>query len=467
MRYFQNSIHFCPFEFLLEKFFPTSTPLSTSPVCCATPGKRNAVFSPGFPKWNDGTQGKEIVTNNFEGATYRIPFSPLIPSHYRDSCLYLEMRNYSLLLLCFCLPLFVNSQQTINGTITHGSLQREYILYVPYNYTPGTAVPLILNFHGYGSNAFEQMNYGDFRPIADTAGFIIVHPMGTVDLLGGTHFNVGWGTSNVDDIGFTAALIDTLSTEYSIDQERIYSTGMSNGGFMSYQLACELSDRIAAIASVTGTMNVNQPSICSPTHPMPVMEIHGTADQTVPYDGNIIFGTTPAAIAYWVSYDHCETPPTITSIPDTDTADGCTAEHQVYLNGDNGSSVEHFKIIGGQHTWPGSNFGGVGTNQDINACAEIWRFFSKYDINGLINTTSIADHAATASVLLYPNPVSQFITIELPSDTPITYTISTLYGLAVLQGSLHSVKQQLDLSALPSGMYLISIGQHAFKIFKA
>lgn len=378
------------------------------------------------------------------------------------------MRIISLLLFCFCLPLLSTGQQTINATITHGGLQREYILYVPAMYTPGTPVPLILNFHGYTSAAFEQMHYGDFRPIADTAGFIIVHPMGTVDLLGMTHFNVGWGTSTVDDLGFTAALIDSLSAEYSINQDRIYSTGMSNGGFMSYQLACELSDRIAAIASVTGTMNVNQPANCSPTHPIPVMEIHGTADQTVPYTGNILFGTTPAAIAYWVSYNECETPATITSIPDSNTGDGCTAEHQVYKNGSNGSSVEHYKIIGGGHTWPGTVFSGQGiTNQDIDASKEIWRFFSKYDIHGLINTTSTADQTVKESVLLYPNPVSQFITVEIPSDLTTNYTVSSLYGQTLLYGSFRATTQQLDLSVLSSGMYVLTIGQQAYKIVKA
>ena len=377
------------------------------------------------------------------------------------------MRHTPLIFICLCLSILSFGQQTINGTITHGGLQREYILYVPAMYTPGTPVPLVLNFHGYTSNAFEQLNYGDFRPIADTAGFIVVHPMGTVDLLGNTHFNVGWGTSNVDDLGFASDLIDSLSATYSINQDRIYSTGMSNGGFMSYLLACELSDRIAAIASVTGTMNVNQAAMCSPTHPMPVMEIHGTADQTVPYTGNIIFSTTPAAIAYWVSYNECETPATITSIPDTDTADGCTAEHQVYVNGNNGSSVEHYKIIGGQHTWPGSAFGGVGTNQDIDACKEIWRFFSKYDIHGLINTSSIADQALTATVLVYPNPAVQHITIELPSDAPANYTISTLSGQVILEGSFQTMKEQLDLSLLSRGMYVLTVGQHTYKIIKA
>src|SRR4030095_1043345 len=153
------------------------------------------------------------------------------------------MKIFSFFLI-FCLPLFLEGQQTINGTITHGGLQREYILYVPSSYEPGTPAPLVLNFHGYTSNALEQMFYGDFRPIADTAGFLVVHPQGTKDMLGNNHWNVGWGTSTVDDLGFTSALIDSLSAQFDIDPNRIYSTGMSNGGFMSYKLACELSDRI-------------------------------------------------------------------------------------------------------------------------------------------------------------------------------------------------------------------------------
>src|SRR5258706_3847373 len=161
---------------------------------------------------------------------------------------YLTMKIF-LFYLLFCFPLFLSGQQTINGTIMHDGLQRDYILYVPASYVPGTPAPLVLNFHGYTSNAFEQMFYGDFRPIADTAGFLIVHPNGTVDQLGNQHWNVGWGTSTVDDVGFTNALIDSLSAQYDINQDRVYSTGMSNGGFMSYKLACDLSNRIAAIAS--------------------------------------------------------------------------------------------------------------------------------------------------------------------------------------------------------------------------
>jgi len=377
------------------------------------------------------------------------------------------MRIFTTLLFSLCLPLLSIGQQTIDGSITFAGIQRDYILYVPEIYTPGEAVPLILNFHGYTSNAFEQLNYGDFRPIADTAGFIVVHPMGTVDLLGNTHWNVGWGTSSVDDLGFTAALIDSLSAEFSINQDRIYSTGMSNGGFMSYHLACELSERIAAIASVTGTMNVNQPATCSPGHPMPVMEIHGTADATVPYTGNFLFGTTPAAVAYWVNYNNCEQTPSITSIPDTDGGDGCTAEHQVYTGGNNGSTVEHFKIINGEHTWPGSAFGGVGTNQDIDACNEIWRFFSKYDIHGLINTTSVADVNLTKTVSVFPNPANDAMTIVWPGVETADYTVSSLTGQLVHKGSLSTGKNEIDLASVVPGMYMMTIGQQVIKFVKA
>ncbi|MBL0007562.1 MAG: T9SS type A sorting domain-containing protein [Saprospiraceae bacterium] len=377
------------------------------------------------------------------------------------------MRIFTTLLFSLCLPLLSIGQQTIDGSITFAGIQRDYILYVPEIYTPGEAVPLILNFHGYTSNAFEQLNYGDFRPIADTAGFIVVHPMGTVDLLGNTHWNVGWGTSSVDDLGFTAALIDSLSAEFSINQDRIYSTGMSNGGFMSYHLACELSERIAAIASVTGTMNVNQPATCSPGHPMPVMEIHGTADATVPYTGNFLFGTTPAAVAYWVTYNNCESTPSITAIPDTDGGDGCTAEHQVYTGGNNGSTVEHFKIINGEHTWPGSAFGGVGTNQDIDACNEIWRFFSKYDIHGLINTTSVADVNLTKTVSVFPNPANDAMTIVWPGVETADYTVSSLTGQLVQKGSLSTGKNEIDLASVVPGMYMMTIGQQVIKFVKA
>jgi len=360
------------------------------------------------------------------------------------------------------LPFLVSGQQTIYDSIYTGGLHRQYILYVPASYSPGTPAPLVLNFHGYTSNAFEQMFYGDFRPIADTAGFLVVHPMGTIDIIGNTHWNVGWGTSTVDDIGFTKALIDSLSAQYNINQDRIYSTGMSNGGFMSYQLACEMSERIAAIASVTGDFNVNQTTTCSPQHPMPVMEVHGTADQTVPYNGNIIFAPIPTTVNYWVDFNSCDTPATINDIPDTDTSDGCTAQHQVYMNGTNGAAVEHYKIINGVHAWPGSAFGGVGTNQDIDASKEIWRFFSKYDIHGLIHPTAVQDPEQNNLIRIYPNPASSTIIIHQDTNDLLQYSFINMMGQDLLSGQSNDMKKEIDIETLPVGIYVLKCNQRSF-----
>lgn len=276
--------------------------------------------------------------------------------------------------------------ETINGSIQHDGLEREYILYVPDIYTGTIPVPLILNFHGYGSNAFQQMNYGDFRSIADAEGCLVAHPQGTL-FEGTTHWNVGGWTagSTADDVGFTAALIDALSTDYAIDPDRIYATGMSNGGYMSFLLACQLGNRIAAIASVTGSMTPETYMDCLPEHPMPVLQMHGTGDTVVPYTGASWTKSIDDVLAFWVSENNCNNPPETTMLPDSDPNDGSTVERIVYSDGSNGVSVVHFKIFGGDHAWPGTAFGGPGTNYDIDASDEIWTFFSRYDINGRLD----------------------------------------------------------------------------------
>lgn len=305
-----------------------------------------------------------------------------------------------ILIIFFCLPLLTLAQQTINASINHGGITRDYILYVPPSYSAVTEVPLVFNFHGYTSNATEQMYYGDFRTIADTEGFIIVHPEGTLNNSGVTHWNVGWGGSTVNDINFTSTLIDSIASEYSINLDRVYSTGMSNGGFMSYQLACELSDRIAAIASVTGSMNLGWFNSCNPSHPMPVMEIHGTLDPTVSYNASIFTESIPNIMDFWVNFNNCNNTAIVTNIPNANTADGCTAEHQIWENGSNGVAVEHYKIIDGEHSWPGALFPNGVTNQDINAAEKIWEFFNKYDINGLILPTNIKNITTEKSAKL-------------------------------------------------------------------
>ena len=377
------------------------------------------------------------------------------------------MKKIIFIIAFFGLNFACSSQQTITATITHNAMQREYILYVPASYSGSTAVPLVFNFHGYTSNATEQMWYGDFRSIADTANFIIVHPNGMPDATGTTHFNVGWGLSTIDDIGFASALLDFISANYNINADRVYSTGMSNGGFMSYYLACQLSDKIAAIASVTGSMSPVTYNACSPEHPTPILEIHGTADGTVSYNGASFSESIMDVIGYWVNFNNSNITPTFINIPDINTTDGSTVEHLIFYGGNNDVTVEHFKINGGGHTWPGSAFPQAGTNYDIDASVEVWKFFSKYDINGLIGGANLIEGSQfNDEISIYPNPATNKVSIQCSSSKVIPYELYSMQGKLILSGVNKPLSREIDLSNLPQNGYVLKIGSRSFKVFK-
>ncbi len=351
----------------------------------------------------------------------------------------------------------VYSQQTINASITHDGLNREYILYVPAIYNESKPTPLVFNFHGFGSNAFEQMYYGDFRLIADTANFIIVHPQGTL-FNNTTHFNVGGFTlgSTTDDVGFTSALIDSLSVQYSIDPDRIYATGMSNGGFMSFLLACQLNDRIAAVASVTGSMTPQTFTPCDPHHPTPILQIHGTTDPVVPYTGATWTKSIQAVLNFWIDHNQCNPNPIITNLPDVSQLDGSTVEHIVYSDGEKGTTVEHFKVTGGAHTWPGTVFGSSGTNQDFNASVEIWRFFARYNLKNLSETSSIVSVPKNSGAFsIFPNPATTQIIVIRDSEETQTYRLTNLTGHVFQTGKLMGKQYILNVNGIPDGVYLL------------
>ena len=368
-----------------------------------------------------------------------------------------------LLLLVFTFP--ISAQQTINESIIHDGIQRNYIVYIPEIYDGSSAVPLVLNFHGYGSNATQQMFYGDFRDIADTEVFLLVHPEGTLSN-GNQFWNVGFpGTtsSTIDDVGFTEALIDELANSYAIDLDRVYATGMSNGGFMSFLLACQLSEKIAAVASVTGSMTPGTFNDCNAQHPTPVLQIHGTNDSVVPYDGNSIW-TLPIVdvVSYWVNYNNCDTTPTTTTFPDLDLSDGSTVEHSVYEDGDLGSTTEHMKVIGGGHTWPGSIINTPGTNQDIDASMEIWSFFSRFDINGPLSVNEFENR----QVSIYPNPTNSTINLSLSFSEEVNYELFSPLGQQLIIGTIKSSNQEIDVSNLPPNIYYLKLANQVFKILK-
>ena len=372
--------------------------------------------------------------------------------------------KYTTVILLFTGFVFSSSaQQTINASITHDGIERDYILYVPEIYDGSTAVPLVLNFHGFGSSASQQMFYGDFRDIADTEGFLLVHPEGTT-LIGNQFWNVGFPglSSTIDDVGFTEALIDELATLYAIDLDRVYATGMSNGGFMSFLLACQLSEKIAAVASVTGSMTQDTFDDCNAQHPTPVLQIHGTDDGVVLYNGNNLSIPIADVISYWVDYNNCETTPTTTTLPDVDVSDGSTIEHSVYEDGDNGITTEHMKVIGGGHTWPGSVINTAGTNQDIDASMEIWLFFSRFDINGPLSTDDFDNNQVT----IYPNPTQSKINLSLNYSKEVHYKLFSPLGKQLMTGTITSGNEEIDISHLPSNIYFLKVGNQFHKVLK-
>jgi polyhydroxybutyrate depolymerase len=357
-------------------------------------------------------------------------------------------------LIHFCLAVsltanFCSAQTTTSHTLQHNGLTREYRVYVPASYSSANPVPLVLNLHGYTSNNQQQEVYGDFRPVADTAGFILVHPNGTLDGSSQRFWNA-WGLSTPDDVGFISALIDKIQQDYAIDPNCIYSAGMSNGGFMSVELACALSNRIAAVGSVTGSMPLNRMGTCNPGRPVPYIHIHGTADATVPYAGTAQFAGIENLVEYWADKNGCNPVPVMTPVPNTNTTDGCTAERYVYGGGTAGSTVELFKVIGGAHTWPGASLVIGVTNQDFKASGEIWRFFRQYKLNELASVNELE----VLSLVVYPNPSSGHFVVNA-SEVIYQVVVTDLNGKIIQE--FNPSAQSFEVKDLTNGVYFIRV----------
>lgn len=336
------------------------------------------------------------------------------------------------------------AQTTVIDSFQSDGVWRSYRLYVPANYNATAQHPLILNMHGLGSNSFEQQYYSNFMPIADTAQFLMAYPQG-LSVNGTAYWNVGIPlTPQTNDVKFLSALIDTLSKRYVVDAQRVFATGMSMGGYMSHYLALKLNNKIAAIASVTGTMDPSVYATASPGRAVPMMQIHGTADPTVPYTGNSTGINIDTLVAFWVRNNQCSPTPIYSTVPDVNTMDGCTAEHYVWTGGRHGSTCEFYKIIGGGHTWPGAPVAIGVTNQDFNASAEIWRFFRGYKLNQFLAVNNVIKEDA---LVVWPNPCKNILNVV----TEAAVTISDIGGKVLL----NTCGPQVNVSGLPAGNYII------------
>lgn len=268
-----------------------------------------------------------------------------------------------------------------NGTLLSSGKQRKYLLYVPPSYDPSRPTPLVITIHGFAQWPANQRDVSRWNPLADEYGFIVVYPSGTgFPKRWGAHGRTNLLTPPAEDVTFISDLIDKLEGEYNIDPTRIYANGLSNGGGMTYLLACKLADRIAAIGTVAGayTFPLHE---CQPSRTVPMIVFHGDADPIVPYYGGKSgpfdqpFPVIPDWVAQWARQNGCNETPV--ELPAQGQVTGIK-----YIGCNQGAEVPFYTIHGGGHAWPG---GGtlpqaiVGlTRQDIDATRTMWAFFQQY-----------------------------------------------------------------------------------------
>jgi polyhydroxybutyrate depolymerase len=260
-------------------------------------------------------------------------------------------------------------------TIMFGGLARTYDVHVPASYDPTHGTALILNFHGYTSNSSQEAFLSKMNPKSDAAGYIVVYPQGTGSTTG---WNAGAccgeaASKNVDDVGFVGAMLDALEADLCIDPHRVFATGMSNGGFLSHRLACELADRIAAVAPVAGVLGI---PTCTPSRPISVMHFHGTADNVVPYAGSANNGFAGVVDTWngWATRDQCTDEPTV-SFEKGD------SKCQAHTHCAGGAEVILCTVDGGGHTWPGGFPIPTGkTTTDLDASDAMWAFFQRHPL---------------------------------------------------------------------------------------
>jgi len=303
---------------------------------------------------------------------------------------------------------------------------RTYLLHVPANYNCLRPAPVVIALHGGGSNK-EQMRLltcpsgraddpGCLDALADREGFIVVYPDGTENLLWRTFNATNWGTgtgewtpssgyacvsgfacsSNVDDLAYFNALLDTLVSVVSVNRARVYATGISNGAAMAQRLACEMSDRIAAIAPVAGGNQYTIFQPCAPERAVPVVEFHGTTDpswgfgsmnEDLDLNGQGLVISVPRTMEGWRIRDGCVGAGTIEDLPDLDPTDGTTVTRVSYEGCRDGGEVVLYRINGGGHMWPdGYQWDNVfpgaygPTTRDINGNEVMWEFFKAHPL---------------------------------------------------------------------------------------
>jgi polyhydroxybutyrate depolymerase len=261
-------------------------------------------------------------------------------------------------------------------TVASGGRERAFVLHLPADYDGHRAAPVVLAFHGRGNTGAGTEEFSKLS----TLPAVVVYPEGVVGQGDGDRQawqGAPYAAPGVDDVAFTADLLDHLQNTLCLDVRHVYATGKSNGAGFTGLLACRMADRITAIAPVAGAFYPATGADCHPSRPVPVIEFHGTADATIPYAGDADRGlpAIPDWVAGWAERDGCHaTPPAQRIEPDITVTRwaGCAA----------GAEVRHVAVDGGGHTWPGADSysGGGVTTQTIEAHEVLWEFLRRHQL---------------------------------------------------------------------------------------
>src|SRR4051794_14925463 len=253
-------------------------------------------------------------------------------------------------------------------TLASGGRVRTAVLHLPPGRKAHARMPLVVALHGAGRSGRLMEPYSGFSNLADRAGFAVVYPSAVPPH---PRWNIYENPAGADDVGFIRDLLTRVESVACIDRRSVYAAGVSNGGGMAALLACRLSDRMAAVVAVAGAY-ADLPD-CEPPRPVSLLEIHGTDDQTVPYGGRTGEDTgadsVMAFVQSWIERDHCPTDGSSAEIaPDVVryTWGPCAA----------GTEVEHLKVLGGTHAWPGATPPDPGSVTTLNATRTAWVFFA-------------------------------------------------------------------------------------------
>ena len=280
-------------------------------------------------------------------------------------------------------------------TIIHEGVEREYLVHVPENLNNDS--PIVFVIHGYTGSAEGIAAYSGMNSIADREGFIAVYPQGTIDSYGNAFFNVGYefnDDSPINDVSFIRELVKSISQEFNLKRKRAFATGMSNGGDMSYLLACTSSDLFKAVAPVAGVLMKGLKDSCKFNSPVPIFEIHGTADKISLFEGDLnneegwgAYYDLPSTIDFFAERYQLANK-SIKQITSKESGADYDIFFERHWSDDLEEEVWMYRIENGRHVWPGIKFNwwnnplaryyfGSG-NEDINASEEVWAFFKKY-----------------------------------------------------------------------------------------